>query len=139
MSLLLFILFMLFMRVEERVKVVEHMWDVYVNSRRINLQRFWQDAFVATYKDLTSDVVEMREAAIMEIAKMSFWFIDLDLSPPQSTVVNFDGDRLLGTGRLNSGGVEVVVVRWGVCRWWEWSGKVYGGGVRSSGDGPAIR
>ncbi|KAJ0753857.1 hypothetical protein HanPI659440_Chr09g0340481 [Helianthus annuus] len=73
------------LEIEERVKVVEHMWDVYVNSRRINLQRFWQDAFVAAYEDLTSDIVEVREAAITEIAKMSFRFIDLDLPPPQST------------------------------------------------------
>ncbi|KAJ0733517.1 hypothetical protein HanPI659440_Chr11g0409141 [Helianthus annuus] len=59
------------LEIEERVKVVEHMWD---------------DAFVAAYEDLTSDVVEVREAAIMEVAKMSFRFIDLDLAPPQSTV-----------------------------------------------------
>ncbi|KAF5756844.1 hypothetical protein HanXRQr2_Chr17g0819611 [Helianthus annuus] len=57
--------------IEESVKVVEHTWD---------------DAFVAGYEDLTSDVVEVRETSIKEIAKMSFWFIDLDLLPPQSTV-----------------------------------------------------
>ncbi|MFS7944721.1 hypothetical protein Hanom_Chr06g00515601 [Helianthus anomalus] len=44
------------------------------------------DAFVAAYKDLTSDVVELREADIMEIPKMYFRFIDLDLPPSQSTV-----------------------------------------------------
>ncbi|KAI3665494.1 hypothetical protein L6452_44121 [Arctium lappa] len=71
------------LEMEEREKVVKHMWDVYTNGRRIKLPRFWQEAFVAAYEDLSSDAPEVREAAISEIAKMSINSIDLDL-PPQS-------------------------------------------------------
>lgn len=56
---------------EEREKVVKHMWDVYTNNRRIRLPRFWQEAFEAAYEDLTSDVPVVANAAISEIAKMS--------------------------------------------------------------------
>lgn len=62
------------------------MWDVYTNSRRIKLPRFWQEAFVAAYEDLTSDAPEVRDAAISEIAKMSFHSIDLHPPPIYSTV-----------------------------------------------------
>ncbi|KAI3768052.1 hypothetical protein L2E82_18483 [Cichorium intybus] len=65
--------------IEVRERAVEHMWDVYTNGRQIKLQRFWQEAFVAAYEDLTSDVPEVREAAISEIAKMSFHSTDIDL------------------------------------------------------------
>lgn len=71
---------------EERENVVKHMWDIYTNSRRIRLPRFWQEAFEAAYEDLTSDVPGVREAAISEIAKMSVRSIDLDPPPVQSTV-----------------------------------------------------
>lgn len=71
---------------EDREKAVKHMWDLYTNSRRIRLPRFWQEAFEAAYEDLTSDVPEVREAAISEIAKMSMRSIDLDPPPLQSTV-----------------------------------------------------
>lgn len=73
------------LEMEEREKVVKHMWDVYTNSRRIRLPRFWQEAFEAAYEDLTSDVPGVREAAITEIAKMSVRSVDLDPSPVQST------------------------------------------------------
>ncbi|KAL5557262.1 hypothetical protein UlMin_039498 [Ulmus minor] len=73
------------LEMEEREKVVKHMWDVYTNSRRIRLPRFWQEAFEAAYEDLTSDVPGVREAAISEIAKMSVRSIDLDPPPVQST------------------------------------------------------
>lgn len=73
---------------EDREKVVKHMWDVYTNSRRIRLPRFWQEAFEAAYEDLTSDVPGVREAAITEIAKMSVRSVDLDPPPVQSTVRN---------------------------------------------------
>lgn len=75
------------LEMEEREKVVKHMWDVYTNSRRIRIPRFWQEAFVAAYEDLTSDAPEVREAAIAEIAKMSFRSIDLEPPPLQSTAV----------------------------------------------------
>lgn len=72
---------------EEREKVVKHMWDVYTNSRRIRIPRFWQEAFEAAYEELTSDIAEVREAAISEIAKMSMNSINLE-SPP-SVVVSY--------------------------------------------------
>lgn len=71
---------------EEREKVVEHMWDVYTNSRRIRLPRFWQEAFEAAYEDLTSDLPGVRDSAISEIAKMSVRSVDLDPPPVQSAV-----------------------------------------------------
>ncbi|KAB1214587.1 hypothetical protein CJ030_MR1G027799 [Morella rubra] len=74
------------LEMEDREKVVKHMWDVYTNSRRIRLPRFWEEAFEAAYEDLTSDVPGVREAAISEIAKMSVRSVDLDPPPVQSTV-----------------------------------------------------
>ncbi|KAF2302286.1 hypothetical protein GH714_033988 [Hevea brasiliensis] len=77
---------------EEREKVVKHMWDVYTNSRRIRLPRFWQEAFEAAYEELTSDVPGIRDAAISEIAKMSVRSVVLDPPPFQSTVsIAFQG------------------------------------------------
>ncbi|KAK9066898.1 hypothetical protein SSX86_014222 [Deinandra increscens subsp. villosa] len=74
------------LEIEEREKIVEHMWDVYINSDRIKLPGFWQEAFVAAYEDLISDASGLREAAVTEIAMMSFRSIDLDLPPlPHST------------------------------------------------------
>ncbi|KAJ9147099.1 hypothetical protein P3X46_029301 [Hevea brasiliensis] len=73
------------LEMEEREKVVKHMWDVYTNSRRIRLPRFWQEAFEAAYEELTSDVPGTRDAAISEIAKMSVRSIVLDPPPFQST------------------------------------------------------
>ncbi|KAM5576202.1 hypothetical protein ABKV19_007196 [Rosa sericea] len=72
------------LEMEEREKVVEHMWDVYTNSRRIRLPRFWQEAFEAAYEDLTSDLPGVRDSAISEIAKMSVRSVDLDPPPVQS-------------------------------------------------------
>ncbi|XP_044485644.1 uncharacterized protein LOC123211145 isoform X2 [Mangifera indica] len=69
------------LEMEEREKVVKHMWDVYTNNRRIRLPRFWQEAFVAAYEELSSDVAEVREAAITEIAKMSIRSVDIDPPP----------------------------------------------------------
>ena len=71
---------------EEREKVVKHMWDVYTNSRRIRLPRFWQEAFEAAYEDLTSNAPSIKDAAISEIAKMSVRSIVMDPLPLQSTV-----------------------------------------------------
>lgn len=59
------------LEMEEREKEVKHMWDVYSSNRRIGLPRFWQEAFEAAYEDLSSDVAEVRDAAITEIANMS--------------------------------------------------------------------
>ncbi|XP_042962685.1 uncharacterized protein LOC122296953 isoform X1 [Carya illinoinensis] len=73
------------LEMEEREKVVKHMWDVYTNSRRIRLPRFWEEAFNAAYEDLTSDAPGVRQAAITEIAKMSVRSVHLDPPPVQST------------------------------------------------------
>ncbi|XP_047313213.1 uncharacterized protein LOC124916527 [Impatiens glandulifera] len=73
------------LELEERAVVVNHMWDVYTNSRRIRLPRFWQEAFVSAYEYLTSDDSGVREAAVSEIAKMSLRSLSLDL-PPSSTI-----------------------------------------------------
>ncbi|KAI4330349.1 hypothetical protein MLD38_028646 [Melastoma candidum] len=70
------------LEMEEREKMVKHMWDIYTNSRRIRLPKFWQDAFEAAFEDLMSDAPEVKEAAITEIAKMSIRYID---SPPFSS------------------------------------------------------
>nr|XP_007156030.1 hypothetical protein PHAVU_003G252600g [Phaseolus vulgaris]ESW28024.1 hypothetical protein PHAVU_003G252600g [Phaseolus vulgaris] len=76
------------LEMEEREKVVRHMWDVYTNNRRIRLPRFWQEAFEAAYEDLSSDVAEDRDAAIAEIANMSLSSFDIQLPPiTHSTVV----------------------------------------------------
>ena len=67
--------------VEERKKVVRHMWDVYTQSKSIRLPKFWQEAFEAAYEHLTNDVQGVRDAAVSEIAKMSLISINLDPPP----------------------------------------------------------
>ncbi|XP_071703708.1 uncharacterized protein [Rutidosis leptorrhynchoides] len=73
---------------EEREKIVQHMWDVYSNGRSslIKLPLFWREAFVAAYEDLSSDLIEVREAAISEIAKMSVNSINLDPSASEKSM-----------------------------------------------------
>lgn len=73
------------LEIEEREKVVKHMWDVYTHSRRIRIPRFWQEAFEAAYEELTSDVPGVKETAVSEIARMSMNSIDLEPPPAQST------------------------------------------------------
>ncbi|KAM7265993.1 hypothetical protein ACFE04_003676 [Oxalis oulophora] len=73
------------LEMEEREKVVKHMWDVYTNSRRIRLPRFWQEAFEAAYEELISDVPGVRDTAITEIAKMSIRSVDIHPPSLQST------------------------------------------------------
>ncbi|KAL2489380.1 hypothetical protein Fot_42672 [Forsythia ovata] len=73
--------------VDEREKMVRHMWDVYSHSTSIRLPSFWREAFEAAYQDLTSEVAGIRDAAISEIAKMSFRSRDIYEPPPvQSTI-----------------------------------------------------
>ncbi|KAJ6736738.1 hypothetical protein OIU85_018865 [Salix viminalis] len=74
------------LEMEDREKAVNHMWDIYTNSRRIKLPKFWQEAFEAAYEELTSDAPDVKEAAITEIAKMSIRSIDHEPLPVQSTV-----------------------------------------------------
>ncbi|CAA6657572.1 unnamed protein product [Spirodela intermedia] len=71
------------LEMEEREKVVRHMWDVYTHSQRIQLPRFWQVAFEAAYEDLASGEPAVREAAVSEIAKMSIRIVDLEPPPRQ--------------------------------------------------------
>ncbi|KAL6574304.1 hypothetical protein OROHE_001208 [Orobanche hederae] len=68
--------------VDERQKMVRQMWNVYKHSSIVPLPSFWRDAFGAAYQDLTSEVSSIRNAALLEIAKMSFWSRDVYDSPP---------------------------------------------------------
>ncbi|MQL93884.1 hypothetical protein Taro_026529 [Colocasia esculenta] len=70
------------LEVEEREKVVRRMWDVYAHSRRVQLPRFWQEAFEAAYEEMASEDPAVRDAAVAEIAKMSMRIADLE--PPRS-------------------------------------------------------
>ncbi|KAI3832295.1 hypothetical protein MKW92_031110 [Papaver armeniacum] len=72
------------LEIEEREKVVKHMWDAYTHtSSRIVLPKFWRRAFEAGYQDLINDDLGVRNAAISEIAKMSIRsFINLDPPDP---------------------------------------------------------
>lgn len=86
------------LEMEEREKVVKHMWDVYTNSRRIRIPRFWQEAFEAAYEELTSDIAEVREAAISEIANMSMNSINLESLPSAvSKTTRFEASRTGGS------------------------------------------
>ncbi|KAL7231983.1 hypothetical protein ACSBR2_010074 [Camellia fascicularis] len=76
------------LEMEEREKLVKHMWDMYTNSRRIRLPRFWQEAFESAYEELTSDVPGVRDSAISEIAKMSLRSIDVEPPPHQSSSIH---------------------------------------------------
>ncbi|XAR73880.1 hypothetical protein NMG60_11007998 [Bertholletia excelsa] len=75
------------LEMEEREKLVKHMWDVYTNSHRIGLPRFWQEAFEAAYEDLTSEEPGVHGTAISEIATMSLGFIDFEPPPLQSSSI----------------------------------------------------
>ncbi|KAJ7958043.1 Sugar transporter, putative (DUF1195) [Quillaja saponaria] len=74
------------LEVEEREKMVKHMWDVYTqkHSTSMRLPRFWLQAFQAAYENLASDVAVIRNAAVTEIAKMSLHSFNLDPLPFQS-------------------------------------------------------
>nr|ABU45202.1 unknown [Solanum bulbocastanum] len=74
------------LEMEEREKLVKHMWDVYTNSRGIKLRKFWQEAFEAAYEELTSDVPGVPEDALSEIAKMSVRYIPIESPPLHSSV-----------------------------------------------------
>lgn len=71
---------------EDRENMVKHIWDVYTSSHRITLPKFWQEAFEAAYEDLISDVSNVRDAAISEIAKMSIRYIHVEPPPLHSSV-----------------------------------------------------
>lgn len=74
---------------EEREKLVRHMWDVYTShGRRIGLAKFWEDAFKSAYEDMTSEVPGVQEAAVSEIAKMSLRSIRLESPPSSNSMVS---------------------------------------------------
>ncbi|KAK1391412.1 Lanosterol synthase [Heracleum sosnowskyi] len=81
------------LEVEEREKVVRHMWDVYTHSKTVHLPKFWQRAFEAAYEDLISDVPSVRNAAVSEIAKMSLLSLDLILESLTQSTTASDTDR----------------------------------------------
>ncbi|XP_064948344.1 uncharacterized protein LOC135598455 [Musa acuminata AAA Group] len=72
------------LEMEEREKVVRHMWDVYAHNHRIRLPRFWQEAFEAAYEELAGDDPAARDGAIAEIARMSVRMVDLE-DPTRNT------------------------------------------------------
>ena len=57
--------------IEEREKVVRHMWDVYGRSGGVRVPHFWREAFEAAYEFLVSDSAAVRNGAISDIAKLS--------------------------------------------------------------------
>ncbi|WOK99220.1 hypothetical protein Cni_G07932 [Canna indica] len=77
------------LEMEEREKVVKHMWDAYAHNRRIRMPRFWQEAFKAAYEELAGDDPTARDAAITEIARMSVLMGDPEVHPlnPKETEV----------------------------------------------------
>ncbi|CAA6653572.1 unnamed protein product [Spirodela intermedia] len=79
------------LELEERTKVVRHMWDVYAHSRQMQLPRFWLEVFEAAYEDMVNEDQGVRDAAVSEIAKMSMSMVDVVLSPPpRHSKVNYD-------------------------------------------------
>ncbi|KAL3639204.1 hypothetical protein CASFOL_017111 [Castilleja foliolosa] len=62
--------------------MVRQMWNAYKHSSIVRLPSFWRDAFGAAFQDLTSEVASVRNAALLEIAKMYFRSHNLYDSPP---------------------------------------------------------
>ncbi|KAL1207805.1 hypothetical protein V5N11_013978 [Cardamine amara subsp. amara] len=59
------------LEIEEREKVVRHMWDVYARSGGVKVPRFWREAFEAAYEFMISDSAAVRNGAVLDIAKLS--------------------------------------------------------------------
>ncbi|XP_066346964.1 uncharacterized protein [Miscanthus floridulus] len=67
------------LEMEEREKLVGRTWDMYTRtSDEVRLPRFWQEAFEAAYEELAGDDVQVRDAAISEIARMSAHKLELE-------------------------------------------------------------
>ncbi|KAL6878175.1 hypothetical protein ACP4OV_012345 [Aristida adscensionis] len=67
------------LEMEEREKLVGRMWDMYTRTGdEVPLPRFWQEAFEAAYEELAGDDVQVRDAAISEIARMSAHRFELE-------------------------------------------------------------
>ena len=65
------------------------MWDVYANGKKVQLPRFWHDAFDSAYEEMVSEDPEERNAAVKDIARMSISVVDFDLPAPPRLKVNF--------------------------------------------------
>ncbi|MCL7044152.1 hypothetical protein MKW94_009741 [Papaver nudicaule] len=88
------------LEIEEREKIVKHMWDAYTHTSRIVLPKFWRRAFEAGYQDLVSDDLTVRNSAVSEIAKMSIRsFINLDPPPDPIQPKNGQGGA---TDKMNA-------------------------------------
>ncbi|KAG7020520.1 hypothetical protein SDJN02_17205 [Cucurbita argyrosperma subsp. argyrosperma] len=73
------------LEVEERERVVRHMWNLYTHGGGGGrLPRFWSEAFEAAYEDLIGDVPAVRDAALLEIARMSLRSLQVDPIPTKS-------------------------------------------------------
>ncbi|KAH9611404.1 hypothetical protein KSS87_018330, partial [Heliosperma pusillum] len=99
------------LEMEEREKVVKYMWDVYTNSRRMRLPKFWQQAFEAAYEDMANDIGGTRDFSVSEIAKMSVRSIDLD--PPAVQLTTLGGSL---PGISAQSGDNLTLQSW-VCNW----------------------
>uniref|UniRef100_A0A0A9ACM4 Uncharacterized protein n=1 Tax=Arundo donax TaxID=35708 RepID=A0A0A9ACM4_ARUDO len=67
------------LEMEEREKLVGRMWDMYTRtSDEVRLPQFWQEAFEAAYEELAGDDMQVRDAAISEIARMSAHKLELE-------------------------------------------------------------
>ncbi|KAH6765061.1 polyol transporter [Perilla frutescens var. hirtella] len=85
--------------VDEREKMVRQMWNVYKHSSVAKLPIFWRDAFGAAYQDLTSEVATVRNAALWEIAKMSFGSTGISDPHPAARESKEDGRVRIKLGK----------------------------------------
>ncbi|KAA0065244.1 Aldehyde dehydrogenase [Cucumis melo var. makuwa] len=69
------------LEVEDRERDVRHMWNLYTHGGGGRLPRFWSEAFEAAYEDLIGDDLGLRDAALLEIARMSLQSIHVDVDP----------------------------------------------------------
>lgn len=68
---------------------MRQMWNVYTHSRHIQLPVFWQKAFAASYDQMVSEDLEMSDAAVLEIAKMSMRVVELKPPTTEEDEVRF--------------------------------------------------
>ncbi|XP_023546986.1 uncharacterized protein LOC111805922 isoform X2 [Cucurbita pepo subsp. pepo] len=88
---ILVILLAISTEVEERERDVRHMWNLYSHGGGGRLPRFWLEAFEAAYEDLIGDVPAVRDAALLEIARMSLQSVHVDPIPIKSKVYDWEG------------------------------------------------
>ncbi|OEL34830.1 hypothetical protein BAE44_0004150 [Dichanthelium oligosanthes] len=82
------------LEMEEREKLVGRMWDMYTRtSDEVRLPRFWQEAFEAAYEELAGDDMQVRDAAIYEIARMSAHKLELEQTMNENEEENAASNR----------------------------------------------